>query len=218
MINTQGKRFVDEGEDFRNYTYARFGKEILLQPGGFVFQVWDSRVVDHLRVEEYAEDVVKKIWARTLEELSDKLVAEGLEDREWFLRTMAEYNDAVHAFSAENSSAEWNPAIKDGLSTQSSRQSLAIPKSNWALPLDQPPFLAVKVSCGITFTFGGLAIHPDTAAVLSDLTADPIPGLFCAGELVGGLFYSNYPGGSGLTAGAVFGIKAGQGAANRTRH
>ena len=90
--------------------------------------------------------------------------------------------------------------------------ALELPKSNWALPIDEAPFLAVKIACGITFTFGGLAIDPETAAVLSE-TGAPIKGLFCTGELVGGLYYSNYPGGSGLTAGAVFGRKAGQEAA-----
>ncbi|KAI0087057.1 FAD/NAD(P)-binding domain-containing protein [Irpex rosettiformis] len=217
MVNARGERFVDEGEDFRNYTYAKFGREILLQPGGFVFQLWDSHVVGWLRDEEYGDAVVKKIWAQTPEELADKLAVEGLEDKHRLLRTLEEYNNAVQAFITENPSLRWDPAIMDGSSTQGSSKSLTIPKSNWALPVDQPPFLAVKVSCGITFTFGGLAIHPDTAAVLSESTVEPIPGLFCTGELVGGLFYSNYPGGSGLTAGAVFGIKAGQEAAKRRK-
>ncbi|KAI0693228.1 hypothetical protein BC835DRAFT_1306840 [Cytidiella melzeri] len=215
MLNTRGVRFVDEGEDFRNYTYAKFGREILVQPGGFVFQVWDSRVVGWLRKEEYGDDVVRKMWAKTPEELAEKLEKEGLESKTQFIQTLTEYNEAVHAFAAENTARRWDPAVKDGLSTQSSRQSLAIPKTNWALPLEQPPYLAVKVSCGITFTFGGLAIDPETAVVLSESTNKPIPGLFCAGELVGGLFYSNYPGGSGLTAGAVLGIMAGREAAKR---
>jgi tricarballylate dehydrogenase len=68
------------------------------------------------------------------------------------------------------------------------------------------------VTCGITFTFGGLRIDPD-ARVL-DTAGRAIPGLFAAGELVGGLFHFNYPGGSGLTAGSVFGRRAGHGAAN----
>lgn len=75
--------------------------------------------------------------------------------------------------------------------------------------------MAVKVTCGITFTFGGLAIDPDTARVVSEATGKTIEGLFCAGEMVGGLFYENYPGGSGLVAGAVFGRKAGKAAGAR---
>ncbi|OBZ68952.1 Fumarate reductase flavoprotein subunit [Grifola frondosa] len=213
MVNALGRRFVDEGIDFRNYTYAKFGREILAQPGGFAFQLFDSQVIPWLRSEEYADDVVEKIWAQTLDELADKLSLLGLQDRATFLDTVSRYNDAVRKFHNENSSKVWDPAVKDGLSTQSSQLRLELAKSNWALPLDKPPFLAVKVSCGITFTFGGLAIDSETASVLSDATGIPIKGLFCAGELVGGLFYGNYPGGSGLTAGAVFGRKAGQNAA-----
>ena len=86
------------------------------------------------------------------------------------------------------------------------------PKSNWALPLDQPPYLGVAVTSGITFTFGGLRIDPASAAVL-DTEDRPIAGLYAAGELVGGLFYYNYAGGSGLMAGSVFGRIAGGAAA-----
>ncbi|EKM51619.1 uncharacterized protein PHACADRAFT_177038 [Phanerochaete carnosa HHB-10118-sp] len=210
MLNAHGRRFVDEGEDFRNYTYAKFGRAILMQPGGYAFQVWDSRV-------EYADDVVRKIWADTVEQLAGKLEEEGLENRCQFVDTVVSYNDAVRRFQAENASLRWDPAIKDGLSTQSNGFSLEIPKTNWALPIEQGPFLAVKVACGITFTFGGLAIDPDTAGILSETTGKPIKGMYCTGELVGGLFYSNYPGGSGLTAGAVFGRKAGEQAAKLTK-
>jgi succinate dehydrogenase/fumarate reductase flavoprotein subunit len=103
------------------------------------------------------------------------------------------------------------------LSTQTSSKYLEIPKSNWALPVDEGPFLAVKVGCGITFTFGGLAVDPVTTRAISDQTGKPIPGVFCAGEMVGGLFYENYPGGSGLTSGAVFGRRAGIAAAEMIR-
>jgi hypothetical protein len=68
------------------------------------------------------------------------------------------------------------------------------------------------VTCGITFTFGGLKVDP-TANVI-DIYGQPIPGLYAAGELIGDLFYFNYPGGTGLTSGAVFGRLAGTGAAS----
>ena len=213
MLNARGQRFVDEGEDFRNYTYAKFGRAILAQPGGIAFQVWDSQVAPLLRKEEYADDVVERIWGDSLEQLADKLVGKGLEEKAAFVQTITRYNEAAHAFREEHPEKTWDPAVKDGLSTQSNAVKLELPKSNWALPVEKPPFLAVKVTCGITFTFGGLAIDPDTAGVVSDATGKPIPGLFCTGELVGGLFYKNYPGGSGLTGGAVFGRKAGREAA-----
>ncbi|KAM5534598.1 hypothetical protein V8D89_011720 [Ganoderma adspersum] len=213
MLNARGVRFVDEGEDFRNYTYAKFGRSILMQPGGFAFQVYDSTVVSWLRKEEYADDVVERIWADSIGELAAKLGEKGLEDRDAFVETIARYNDAARAFGAEQPDTRWDPAVKDGMSTQSGSLQLDLPKSNWALPLEKGPFLAVKVACGITFTFGGLAIDPATAGVILDATGKPIRGLFCTGELVGGLFYKNYPGGSGLTGGAVFGRKAGREAA-----
>ncbi|KAF7795356.1 hypothetical protein EIP86_006513 [Pleurotus ostreatoroseus] len=209
MLNAHGNRFVDEGADFRNYTYAKYGRAILQQPGGYAFQVFDQAVLDHLREEEYAPTVVRRIWADSLEELAEKLRPEGLEDKVKFLQTIEEYNKSVVASFDERPSRRWDPAIKDDCSTQSQSLSLAIPKSNWALRIKDGPFMAVKVTCGITFTFGGLAVNPETAEVLSEETRAPIKGLYGCGELVGGLFYFNYPGGSGLTAGAVLGRKAG---------
>ncbi|KZT64050.1 FAD/NAD(P)-binding domain-containing protein [Daedalea quercina L-15889] len=214
MVNALGKRFVDEGEDFRNYTYAKFGRAILHQPGGYAFQVWDSEVTGWLRKEEYGDGIVEKISAPSVKELAEALSAKGLWNEAVFLRTVEAYNVAVRASQAENPSRTWDPAVKDGLSTMSSQPHLNIdpPKTNWALPLNKPPFLAVKVACGITFTFGGLAIDPVTTSVLNE-KGERIPGVFATGEVVGGLFYGNYPGGSGLTAGAVFGRKAGAEAA-----
>ncbi|KAI9758734.1 MAG: Squalene epoxidase [Chaenotheca gracillima] len=213
MLNTQGERFVDEGVDLRNFTYARFGKAILGQPGGAVFQVWDARTTGWLRDEEYRPEIVARIEAGSIEELAEKCAQRGLENPAAFKQTLKEYNEAVYAHQKEKPDLKWDPAVKDGLSTQSSARSLKLAKSNWALPLDKAPFLAVKVACGITFTFGGLAIDPRDASILSSVTGRGVPGLFCAGEMVGGLFYGNYPGGSGLTAGAVFGRKAGTAAA-----
>ena len=90
-----------------------------------------------------------------------------------------------------------------------------MPKSNWANPLDTPPYKAFAVTCGVTFTFGGVAITP--GARVLDAGGAPIPGLYAAGETVGELFYFNYPGGTGLTAGAVFGRIAGRSAAGFAR-
>ncbi|KAF8236326.1 FAD/NAD(P)-binding domain-containing protein [Tricholoma matsutake] len=213
MVNSEGHRFVDEGEDYRNYTYAKFGRAIQMQPGGFAFQIWDSKAIGHLRKEEYRDVVVEKIIADDISLLADKLVVKGLGNKKRFLDTVHAFNDAVRHYQAEHQDLHWDPAAKDNLSTQSSAFQLALPKSNWALTIDQGPLLAVKVACGITFTFGGLAIDPETASVLRNSTGQKIEGLFCTGEMVGGLFYNNYPGGSGLTAGAVFGRKAGRSAA-----
>jgi succinate dehydrogenase/fumarate reductase flavoprotein subunit len=157
--------------------------------------------------------VVHKVWGSTIEELAQILASEaGLNAPNTFIQTLKEYNKAVYAFQKENPDKKWDPAVKDGLSTKSSSTRLVLGKTNWALPLDQGPFMAVKICCGVTFTFGGLAVNPQTTAVMSQSNLE-IPGLFCVGEMLGGLFYGNYPGGSGLTSGAVFGRRAGAAAA-----
>jgi tricarballylate dehydrogenase len=197
MINASGKRFVDEGADFRNYTYAKYGRVILAQPHQFAWQVFDSKVT-HLLRDEYRIKQVTKIRTDTLEELAAKL---DDVDAAGFLREVAAYNAAVRRDIA------FDPTVHDGRRTE----GLEINKSNWANTIDAPPFEAYAVTCGVTFTFGGLRI--DTRAAVQSVDGGPIPALFAAGELVGGLFYFNYPGGSGLTSGAVFGRIAGASAA-----
>ena len=219
MFNADGLRFVDEGEDMRNYTYAKFGRAILQQPNGIAFQVWDSDGASWLRKEEYADDVVEKIRANSIEELGEKLKVKGMRSPQNLVDSIKEYNKAVQAFRREHPNAEFDPSKRDGLSTRSSSGGLSMgpDKTNWALPIIGGSFLAVKITCGITFTFGGLKTDADTAGVISQITDKPIPGLYVAGEMVGGLFYGNYPGGSGLTQGAVFGRTAGREAAARAK-
>lgn len=187
MVNAEGDRFVDEGEDFRNYTYAKFGREILKQKGGYAFQVYDVKMTPWLRKEEYADDVVEKVVAQTLDELAGELSLQGLENPNRFLVTLQDFNKAVSSFTGLHPEKVWDPAVKDGLSTGA---TLETPKSNWAQTIDQPPFVAVKVATGITFTFGGLKVDPSSAGVISSENGKPIAGLFAAGEIVGGLFYS----------------------------
>jgi tricarballylate dehydrogenase len=196
-INAEGKRFVDEGADFRNYTYAKYGRVILAQPRQFAWQIFDAKVKAQLR-DEYRIKQVTRVTANTLEELCSKL---DDTDQEAALRELKGYNAAVQTHIA------FNPNIKDGRCTR----NLAINKSNWANTLDTPPFEAYAVTCGITFTFGGLKINSSGAVISTD--GEPIAGLYAAGELVGGIFWFNYPGGSGLTNGAVFGRIAGTSAA-----
>jgi len=198
-VNAQGKRFVDEGADFRNYTYAKYGRVILGQPGQFAWQIFDAKVKAQLR-DEYRIRQVTKRTADTLEELVKQL---DDVDADAALKELKSYNAAVRQ------DIPFNPNVKDGRCTQ----GLAIPKSNWANTLDTPPFEAYAVTCGITFTFGGLRINTD--AQVMDTDGAPMPGLYAAGELVGGIFYFNYPGGTGLTNGAVFGRIAGTSAGQR---
>lgn len=217
MLNIEGKRFVDEGFDLRNFTYAVFGKEILKQPSGIAFQIWDKNQAKWLRKEEYADDVTKNIRAQSLEEMASKLTEKGLKDPQQFLSTIREYNQAVHEFQKENPDVRFDPAIRDGKSTQSSKVALTLGKTNWATPCETGPFQAVEVTTGITFTFGGLKVQPQTGNVVSEATRQPIAGLYCTGEILGDLFWDNYPGGSGLMMGTVMGRITGKEAAARAR-
>ena len=194
MVNVRGERFVDEGADFRNYTYAKYGREVLLQPQQIAWQVFDAKSASLLR-DEYRIRQATRATADSIEALAAKL--DGI-DTSRFCATVRTFNAAV------DHSTPFDPTRKDGRGTT----GLAIPKSNWANPLDTPPFEAYAVTCGITFTFGGLHVDAD-ARVISE-EGDPIDGLYAAGELVGGLFYFNYPGGTGLMSGSVFGKRAGE--------
>jgi tricarballylate dehydrogenase len=201
MINANGRRFVDEGADFRNYTYAKYGRVVLEQPGQFAWQIFDQKV-KYLQRDEYRIRQITKASANTVEELAGKL--EGV-DAAAFVRTIAEWNKAVRT------DIPFDPNVKDGRCTE----GLAINKSNWANTFDTPPYEAYAVTCGVTFTFGGLRITTGGQVLNTDYK--PIRGLYAAGELVGGLFYFNYPGGTGLMAGSVFGRIAGTSAASKER-
>jgi len=193
MVNARGERFVDEGADFRNYTYAKYGAVILAQPNMFAWQIFDKKVLHMLR-DEYRIKQMTKVSANTLEELVTKL--EGVDPKRC-LETLHAYNKAVRT------DIPFNPAVKDGRCTE----GIPFPKTNWANTLDEAPFEAYAVTCGVTFSFGGLKISNE--GEVENTRGSVIPGLFAAGEMVGGLFYHNYPGGTGLTSGAVFGKLAG---------
>jgi len=118
------------------------------------------------------------------------------------METLNAYN------AAAGHGGEFNPGILDNLHTE----GLDPPKSNWAQKLDTPPFVAYPATGGITFTFGGLKIDADGRVIGTDW--QPIPGLYCCGEMVGNIFHGNYPGGTGLVSGLVFGRIAGRSAAS----
>ncbi|MFH6782655.1 MULTISPECIES: FAD-dependent tricarballylate dehydrogenase TcuA [Methylobacterium] len=198
MLNANGERFVDEGKDFRNYTYAQFGRAIMEQPGHVAWQIFDA-AVDPLLYSEYRFKDAHFVEADTLDALIDRL--DGLEDKAQARATIAAFNEAV------DESVPFDPTVKDGRGTT----GLALPKSNWARRIEAGPFKAYPVTGGITFTYGGVEVD-ENGAVLHESGA-PIPGLYACGEMVGGVFFNGYPGGSGLTSGVVFGRRAGNGAA-----
>jgi tricarballylate dehydrogenase len=199
MINRKGRRFVDEGEDLNLYTYAKFGRAILAEPGARGYQLFDKKVL-HLLEPRYATS--KPIVADSVKELLAQL---DIEDREQALKTVADFN------AAARSTQTFDPTKKDGYATR----GLNPDKSNWAVRIDTPPYVAYSVTGGITFTFGGLKINANAEVIGTDWR--PLPGLFACGEMVGGLFYDNYPAGTGLVSGATFGRIAGRNAAKCAR-
>ncbi|HXQ46893.1 MAG TPA: FAD-dependent tricarballylate dehydrogenase TcuA, partial [Caulobacteraceae bacterium] len=168
MLNARGQRFIDEGADFRNYTYAKYGRVILEQPQQFAWQLFDATVSPLLR-DEYRIRQASRVRADTLEELVGKL--EGVEATA-ALATLKAFNAAV------TREVPFDPNVKDGRTTR----DLAVPKSNWANPIETPPFEAYQVTCGVTFTFGGLKVDRSARVISAD--AGAIPGLFASGELV----------------------------------
>ncbi|CAD6543104.1 Fumarate reductase flavoprotein subunit [Paraburkholderia hiiakae] len=193
MINRNGLRFVDEGEDGAMFTYAKYGRAILAEPGAKVYQLFDSQTV-HLLEPRYATS--EPIKADTLEALIAQI---DIDDKAQALRTVQAYNAAAH-----DAADGFDPTGKDGLATR----GLSPDKTNWALKLDKAPFYAYSATGGITFTFGGLKIDDQARVIGTDWR--PIPGLTACGEMVGGLFYDNYPAGTGLVSGATFGRIAGR--------
>ncbi|MCW5744575.1 MAG: FAD-dependent tricarballylate dehydrogenase TcuA [Alphaproteobacteria bacterium] len=200
VVNLRGERFVDEGADYRNHTYAKYGREIMKQPQRTAVQIFDAKTIGMVR-DEYRIRQVTKAEADTIEDLAQKL---GI-DVEGLTRTVRAFNEACQP-------GDYNPSVLDGKGTK----GIAPPKSNWALPIDAPPYSGFVVTCGITFTFGGLRINANGEVL--DLVDRPIAGLYAAGELVGGIFYGNYLGGAGLMSGAVFGRLAGQSAGRHPKN
>jgi tricarballylate dehydrogenase len=187
ILNVAGERFVDEGEDARAHTYAKFGREIFEQPTHRAYIILDAAMNDHARATGPSDPVV----AETPEELFAELEIEA----ETAAETLTAYNNACDPGAFDPETLDGNAATE-----------VSPPKSNWALPLDEPPYYAYPVTGGITFAFGGVEVDP-SAAVL-DSRGHPIPGFYAAGNCTGGLFYDNYPGGTGLTNAAVFGKTA----------
>ncbi len=197
MVNVRGRRFVDEGETWRGLTYAKTGRAILSQPRGLAFQIFDAEQRRKGLIRGYEDATAFK--SNSLEALAKDL---KLSNVEAFLETVRQFNDSTR-------DGEFDPFRLDGKSTS----GITPPKSNWALPIATPPFEAYPTICGMTFTYGGLKISP-SAEVLHE-NDRVIPGLYAAGEMVGGLWHDNYPSGGGMMAGAVFGRIAGTKAAQQ---
>src|SRR5437899_3391441 len=156
IVNLKGERFVDEGADFRNYTYVKYGRAVIGQPRRTAFQIFDQKVIDLLR-EEYRIREVTKAEDMTIEGLARKLEI----DVDGFVATIRTYNAAVQP-------TPYNLAIKHAEATR----GISPPKSNWAQTLDTPPYVGFAVTTGITFTLCGLRIRP--TGLVADGAQPPI--------------------------------------------
>ena len=194
MVNVRGERFVDEAEDEVWLTYAKTGDRVRTQPGAWAAQIFDSKTV-HLLEPRYSTG--QPATADTVGQLAEKLGVPA----DALVRTVEDFNRAC-------ADGQFDPFTKDGLRAAPKGQPL---KSNWAQPVDTPPFTAYELTCGITFTFGGLRTTPSAEVV--DTAERTVTALYATGEIAGGFFYLNYPAGAGLTRGAVFGRVAGRRAA-----
>src|SRR5436189_22662 len=121
MANADRVPFSDEGADFRNYTYAKYGRLILEQPHQFAWQIFDQQTVPYQR-DDYRIRQVTKVVADTIEGLADKMAEYAPVDKPRFLDTVREYNAAVQR------EIPYNPTAKDARTTK----GLAIDKTNWA--------------------------------------------------------------------------------------
>ena len=189
LVNVDGERFADEGEDIRALTYAKMGRAILGQPEGAAFQIFDAKARRQGLLSAYDRATGAK--ASSLEKLGDEL---GVDPRS-LAETASNFNAAI-----QPGEANLNPFVKDGISTS----GITPAKSNYSISIDEPPFEGYAIRCGITFTFGGLKVDPKTTQV-QHVRGRPVPGLYTAGEMLGGLWHWNYPSGSGMMAGSTFG-------------
>ena len=192
-VNIHSERFIDEGEGFAEQTFVKMGSQILSQDKSIAFQIFDSKSFNLL---EPRYNNSKPTISQNLNELAIKLKIPASK----FIKTMTEFNKSA-------SNRNYSPKKLDGISTN----DLKIPKSNWGIKIDTPPFYAYCVTGGITYTYGGPKI--DTKARVLDQNNEPIIGLYAAGEIVGGILFHNSLRGAGLMHGSVFGKIAGTNAA-----
>jgi tricarballylate dehydrogenase len=197
VVNRFGQRFYDEGEDIWPKRYAIWGTLIASQPGQIAYGVVDSQTIDR-----FLPPLFKPYRADSLGALA---AAMGLEPGS-FVKTLTEYNNAV------SGNAEAQMQHLDGLSTR----GITPKKSNWALPIDRPPFYGLPLRPGITFTYMGVAV--DERARVLDSSGRAFQNVYAAGEIMSGnILTKGYLGGFGLTIGSVFGRLAGKEAAANGR-
>jgi tricarballylate dehydrogenase len=193
VVNRDGRRFSDEGEDIWPKRYATWGRRIAEQPGQIATALWDTKVKDNFLPPMYGV-----ISADTIGDLAKLLDL----DPYAVTATVAAFNDAVQ------DDRPFNPAALDGRGTR----SLDPPKTNWAQALDTPPYFGIAMRPGITFTYMGVAVRSDARVLREDGTT--FANVFAAGEIMSGnILSTGYLAGFGMTIGSVWGRLAGTEAA-----
>ncbi len=189
VVNRDGERFYDEGEDFWPKRYAIWGRLVARQPEQIAYSIIDSKMIGR-----FMPSVFPPVQADTIEELAVALDLPVLA----LQRTVSDFNRATVA-------AEFDHTVLDGCHTR----GLTPEKTHWAQPLDTPPFSAYPLRPGITFTYLGVKVDQAARVLMADGT--PSANLFAAGEVMAGnILGEGYVAGIGMTIGTVFGRIAGR--------
>jgi tricarballylate dehydrogenase len=197
VVNRHGQRFYDEGEDVWPKRYAIWGRLVAQQPGQVGYSIMDRH-----SEKLFMPSVFPAIKAGTLGELAVRL---GL-DPAALAATVARYNAACR-------SGPFDGSRLDGLGTD----GLDPPKTNWARPIADPPFIGYPLRPGITFTYLGVRVNEKAQVIMAD--GRPAQNLFASGEIMAGsILGKGYLAGFGMAIGTVFGRIAGQEAAKRARN
>jgi tricarballylate dehydrogenase len=192
VVNRDGDRFYDEGEDVWPKRYAIWGRLVAAQPDQVAYALIDSKSIDL-----FMPSVFPAIKADTIEDLGRQM---GLDP--------AHLRRTVDGFNASCQPGTFHPTQLDGLRTH----GLNLPKTNWARPLDTGPFYGYQLRPGVTFTYLGLKV--DTRAQVHT-PEGPLTNLWAAGEIMAGsILGQGYLAGFGMTIGTVFGRIAGAEAAS----
>ncbi|WP_299692472.1 FAD-dependent tricarballylate dehydrogenase TcuA [uncultured Vibrio sp.] len=192
VVNKHGQRFYDEGEDVWPKRYAIWGRLVADQPEQTGYVVIDSKSINL-----FMPSVFPPIKADSLEELAEKM---GL-DPQALESTISEFNAACRP-------GKFHPTELDGLSTE----GLEPAKTNWARPIDSPPYYGYSLKTGVTFTYLGLKVNENAQVQGND---SQIKNLWAAGEtMAGSILGQGYLAGFGMAIGTVFGRIAGKEAAS----
>lgn len=191
LVNKEGRRFTDEAPGPVDAHYEQITRTLHHQTDGIGYVILDARLADVPNHKTAIRTDQPPLRAGTIEELAD-LIGVGRDD---LRATINEYN-------AGCGDGPYDPTRVDGLATTGVRPR----KSNWALPIDRPPYEAYPIISANVFTYGGLKVDPSARVV--DTAGEIIPGLFAAGETIG-MYFTHYAGSTSVLKGAVFGKLAG---------